>query len=325
MVEPPSTFANLRVINAGVCPIQAFGVGLDTEIIPVLKTSEYIHVPVTLDSINVKTVQCPNNSLTKSFPVSITEKGVSTFVVGIEKNALIGGKFEDIVKPLKGGVTKVRFIYTGGDVAPSVDIELNKTLSYKAVKTFQNSDYKTLLARKYPLKIMPAGQGNKLVDQKIYFGNGGVFTTVIQPNPTKSDQLIVKKYSDVSPKTISVLWQIPQYVTITAGEVLFSITGLEFAYSQAPISMKSCIMAGWLMTVSVGNAIVVVFAEARLTDNMANEFFFFAGLLLLVMLVFIIMSHFYKYVYYSVNGETNEGVPLQEARKEANEDDSAMK
>lgn len=55
------------------------------------QTSEYIHVPVTLDSINVKTVQCPN-SLTKSFPVSITEKGVSTFVVGIEKNALIGRK-----------------------------------------------------------------------------------------------------------------------------------------------------------------------------------------------------------------------------------------
>lgn len=36
--------------------------------------------------------------------------------------------------------------------------------------------------------------------------------------------------------------------------------------------MKSCIMAGWLMTVSVGNAIVVVFAEARLTDNMVRAF-----------------------------------------------------
>ena len=34
--------------------------------------------------------------------------------------------------------------------------------------------------------------------------------------------------------------------------------------------MKSCVMAGWLMTVSVGNAIVVVFAEARLTDNMVR-------------------------------------------------------
>ena len=34
--------------------------------------------------------------------------------------------------------------------------------------------------------------------------------------------------------------------------------------------MKSCVMAGWLMTVSVGNAIVVIFAEARLTDNMVR-------------------------------------------------------
>ena len=34
--------------------------------------------------------------------------------------------------------------------------------------------------------------------------------------------------------------------------------------------MKSCIMAGWLLTVSVGNAIVVIFAEARLTDNMVG-------------------------------------------------------
>ena len=34
--------------------------------------------------------------------------------------------------------------------------------------------------------------------------------------------------------------------------------------------MKSCVMAGWLMTVSVGNAIVVILAEARLTDNMVS-------------------------------------------------------
>lgn len=49
-------------------------------------------------------------------------------------------------------------------------------------------------------------------------------------------QLIIKKFADVSPKSISMLWQIPQYVTITAGEVLFSITGLEFAYSQVGVS-----------------------------------------------------------------------------------------
>ena len=53
------------------------------------QASEYFHVPVTLDNINVKTVNCPS-SLTKSFPVAIKEKGASSFIVGIEKNALIG-------------------------------------------------------------------------------------------------------------------------------------------------------------------------------------------------------------------------------------------
>ena len=50
-------------------------------------------------------------------------------------------------------------------------------------------------------------------------------------------QLLIKKYTDVQPKSISMLWQVPQYVTITAGEVLFSITGLEFAYSQVRTSV----------------------------------------------------------------------------------------
>ena len=46
---------------------------------------------MTLDKINVKTVDCPTE-LTKSFPVNIKEKEASTFVVGIEKKALIGEK-----------------------------------------------------------------------------------------------------------------------------------------------------------------------------------------------------------------------------------------
>lgn len=56
----------------------------------------------------------------------------------------------------------------------------------------------------------------------------------------------------------------------------------------------------------------------------ANEFFFFAGLLALVMLIFMFMSYFYKYVYYSVNGEASDEVPLQEAEKgdENNEEET---
>ena len=41
------------------------------------------------------------------------------------------------------------------------------------------------------MKIMSAGTDTKLLDQKVYFANGGVFTAVIQPDPKKTDQVIV--------------------------------------------------------------------------------------------------------------------------------------
>ncbi len=52
--------------------------------------------------------------------------------------------------------------------------------------------------------------------------------------------------------TLNMSWQIPQIMAITAGEILFSITGLEFAYSHAPDSMKSIVQAAWLFTTAAG-------------------------------------------------------------------------
>ena len=43
---------------------------------------------------------------------------------------------------------------------------------------------------------------------------------------------MISKYVDRLSHKVSILWQIPQYFVITLGEVMFSITGYEFAYSQ---------------------------------------------------------------------------------------------
>ena len=43
---------------------------------------------------------------------------------------------------------------------------------------------------------------------------------------------------------ISIMWQLPQLLLISFAEVLVSVTGLEFAYSQAPPDFRyttSCI------------------------------------------------------------------------------------
>lgn len=36
----------------------------------------------------------------------------------------------------------------------------------------------------------------------------------------------------VGPNDVSVFWQAFQYLVMTAGEIMFSVTGLEFSYSQ---------------------------------------------------------------------------------------------
>ncbi|XP_057707735.1 solute carrier family 15 member 2 isoform X1 [Corythoichthys intestinalis] len=111
----------------------------------------------------------------------------------------------------------------------------------------------------------------------------------------ESDKIMAHKMEDVHANNMHIAWQIPQYVLITVGEVMFSITGLEFSYSQAPSNMKSVLQAGWLLTVAFGNVIVLIVAEGAGLAQW-KEFALFSALLLAVCIVFSFMAHLYKYV-----------------------------
>jgi len=56
--------------------------------------------------------------------------------------------------------------------------------------------------------------------------------------------------------SVSAWWQILAYVVLTASEILVSITALEFSYKQAPLRMKSFIMALFLLSISLGNFMI---------------------------------------------------------------------
>lgn len=92
---------------------------------------------------------------------------------------------------------------------------------------------------------------------------------------------------------LSVAWQILPYLLLTMSEVMVSITGLEFAYTQAPKSMKGTIMSFWLLTVFGGNLLAAIVAELNQFKG-PMEFFFFAGLMVAVSFVFIWAASRYK-------------------------------
>nr|CAD2170994.1 unnamed protein product [Meloidogyne enterolobii] len=99
----------------------------------------------------------------------------------------------------------------------------------------------------------------------------------------------------VRSNSVSILWQFPQVLVMTIGEILFSVTGLEFSYSQAAPSMKSVLQALWLLTVFFGNVVDVIISHLEIPDPVA-EFFIYATLMFLVIGIFIILAVRYIYV-----------------------------
>jgi POT family proton-dependent oligopeptide transporter len=57
-------------------------------------------------------------------------------------------------------------------------------------------------------------------------------------------------------REVSIWWQFLAYLILTAAELLVSVTALEFSYKQAPLRIKSFIMALFLLSTTLGNVIV---------------------------------------------------------------------
>ncbi len=96
----------------------------------------------------------------------------------------------------------------------------------------------------------------------------------------------------------SINWQLLAYVILTLGEAMVSITGLEFSYTQAPNSMKSSVMALWLLTVASGEGFVALVNKWILGGGhklSAYQYFsFFTWLMFGASIVFVIVACFYK-------------------------------
>ena len=105
---------------------------------------------------------------------------------------------------------------------------------------------------------------------------------------------------------LSILQQSWAYVMLTAGEVLVSTTGLEFAFREAPAKMRSTLMSFWLLTTALGNLLVASLIKFNVKGKTPQgidvlyfsgqqQFFLFAGLLALVGVLFILVTLGYRY------------------------------
>lgn len=89
------------------------------------------------------------------------------------------------------------------------------------------------------------------------------------------------------------LWQVIPYLILTVGEVLVSVTGLEFAYTQAPRNMKSTIMSFWFLTIAAGNLLTAWVSQLNRFQG-AGYFAFFAALVFVSALAFAAVARSYR-------------------------------
>jgi POT family proton-dependent oligopeptide transporter len=76
---------------------------------------------------------------------------------------------------------------------------------------------------------------------------------------------------------LSVLWQLAPYLALTVAEIFVSITGVEFAYAQAPRHLKGLVQSLWFLAMSAGNLVVALVGRLNVFSG-AGSFLFYAAL-----------------------------------------------
>ena len=101
----------------------------------------------------------------------------------------------------------------------------------------KNNDYPILITKGTWDIVVTDSKTDELISQmkNVDIGSGAAYTFTMWKN---SDEICeIGLLQDINANDVSLLLIIPQFFIITVAEVMVSVTGLEFSYSQAPPSL----------------------------------------------------------------------------------------
>jgi len=150
-----------------------------------------------------------------------------------------------------------------------------------------------------PFQISCSNTNTTITEVELLYGANYQLVYVEHNTADKTQGVIVHKI--VEENVYNMFLILPQFAIMTAGEVMFSITALQFAFSQAPETMKAILQSAFTVTTGVGNIfdLTVMLALEGVFSSQAYLFFMFAGLMFLDMVILALMAWKYKYVDYT--------------------------
>ncbi|XP_029170893.1 peptide transporter family 1-like isoform X2 [Nylanderia fulva] len=202
--------------------------------------------------------------------------------------------------------SSLKFVDSSGKTVLSIAVN-SSVFAHSELKQFEKPNTYDIFLNDYLLK------------KDVSFRLGGAYTIVGSYLPELKEEITGEIITVTQPNSLHMAYMLPQYIIITMAEVMFSITGLQFAFTQAPESMKSLLTAGWLLSVAFGNLIVVIIKGSRPFERQVYEIFLYAGLMAVVIAIFAVMTMFYKYVEMPEEEEEDDKtIPLEEQNGKVN-------
>lgn len=102
---------------------------------------------------------------------------------------------------------------------------------FQCIVPFRNSSAYidgTIISGKQKLQVTNNTQGAAMVSDEIKFADGTDYLVVVADALAGGNDAVgvrVNVFGSTAGAQLSIAWQLPQYAILTAGEVLFSITG----------------------------------------------------------------------------------------------------
>ena len=221
------------MINSLDCPVSLI-VGNKTLTVQSHKHSPEQQLPVAKNTTITITSPANCNKLSRTrfeYPLVLKEKQWYNFVVGNVENQIAGHMVKQNVTlppPGKAKLCTVLLPLSADD--KTFDILLDKDRIHKNISVLGESVCTDISADHYKLTVQGRNSSKVYVSSDLVLKNGGIYTAVVQRRKKiKGPPAEVSLYEDLEAKSVSMLYQIPQYFVITSGEILFSITG-EYMY-----------------------------------------------------------------------------------------------
>jgi len=231
--------------------------------------------------------QCGSSSSVKTVDVDLIHEEAFDLII-YDSGTKTGGA---VMRQTKKSNSGKAYVSVANGLSGSVDVEIVgvKDTKFSGLEPGKKHEFEEIGQGSYTIKV----EGEWVTEIKIDTLTGAAYTLFLYPDASDKKSMYFK---DIYENDVNLFWMVPQYFIITLGEVFLSVTGLEFAYSQAPQSMKSVLQSFWLLTVSIGNIIVLIVAETSLIPNQADEYYLFAGLIAAAAILFLILAMNYEYV-----------------------------